>query len=213
MKTKVLSAVALIFLSVFSSFSQGWVSVTSIDYTSAASNSVWSSQQNPSGGASVSSAGSTSTGAQFGAGIWNVSLYYSGGSMFCTVSNAGSLTPISSTSQLAANGSSVSSLYFGLSARGSTGSPASTSISDVYLNGVLVPAAVATVSGASTTQNYFELSVNSGNFSSLNLNLALTSANAVNFLNVIAVSPVPEPGTTALAILGGASLLLFRKRK
>ena len=31
--------------------------------------------------------------------------------------------------------------------------------------------------------------------------------------SLLAVSPVPEPGTLALAALGGASLLLFRRRK
>jgi len=41
---------------------------------------------------------------------------------------------------------------------------------------------------------------------------ALSTAGMVKF-GVAPVAPVPEPGTMALAALGGASLLLFRRRK
>jgi hypothetical protein len=137
-------------------------------------------------------------------------LFYSAGALNCVASNnaTGSLTPI----LIPMNGTgSVDSIFVGVRAKGSL----PVSVSDLYLNGTLVPEANTSVSssGLFANSSYFGLSVNSGNFSSMNFNLVLGDLNSNNSVTIIAVSPVPEPSAIVLSGLGGIVFLFLRRKK
>jgi hypothetical protein len=146
---------------------------------------------------------------------WNIQITYDAGTQ--TLSTSASNTAaggVQQSYQIGFNGGSIAALMFSISARNG-----SVTLENMALNG----SPVAGGSSISYSGGFFggggclSLLVPSGNFSSLSYNLTYSAIDPGQMVNVLALSPqfavTPEPSTFALAILGGASLLLYRRRK